>query len=77
MDDEIKINRGLRGVYFERSSISSIDGTKGELYYRGYSIDDLAKYSTFEEVAYMLIFRLVAVQKKKSSGKWEFLFFSR
>ena len=56
MDDEIKINSGLRGVYFERSSISSIDGTKGELYYRGYSIDDLAKYSTFEEVAYMLIF---------------------
>ena len=56
MDDGIKINRGLRGVYFERSSISSIDGLKGELNYRGYSIDELAQYSTFEEVAYLLIY---------------------
>ena len=55
MTDQVKINRGLKGVYFERSSVSHIDGFKGELSYRGYSIHDLATYSTFEEVAYLLI----------------------
>ena len=49
MESNIKINRGLKGIYFERSSISDIDGSKGELTYRGYQIDDLAKNSTFEE----------------------------
>ena len=55
MTDQVKINRGLKGVYFERSGVSRIDGAKGELSYRGYSIHDLATHSTFEEVAYLLI----------------------
>ncbi len=55
MTDTVKINRGLKGVYFERSSVSHIDGAKGELSYRGYSIHDLAQHSTFEETAYLLI----------------------
>ena len=63
MSSDIKINRGLRGVYFERSSISSIDGLKGELNYRGYSIDELAQYSTFEEVAFLLIYGELPNQK--------------
>ena len=54
-DSDIKINRGLRGVYFERSGVSRIDGEAGELEYRGYSIHDLATQSTFEETAYLLI----------------------
>ena len=56
MEANIKINRGLKGIYFERSSISDIDGSKGKLTYRGYQIDDLAKNSTFEEVCYLIIF---------------------
>ena len=56
MESNVKINRGLKGIYFERSSISDIDGSKGELTYRGYQIDDLAKNSTFEEVCYLIIF---------------------
>ena len=55
MTNEIKINRGLKGVYFERSGVSDIDGSKGELSYRGYSIHDLAAHSSFEETAYLLI----------------------
>ncbi|MEJ6477625.1 MAG: citrate/2-methylcitrate synthase [Octadecabacter sp.] len=55
MTDTVKINRGLKGVYFERSSVSHIDGAKGELSYRGYSIHDLAQHSTFEETSYLLI----------------------
>ncbi|MEO1732739.1 MAG: citrate/2-methylcitrate synthase [Pseudomonadota bacterium] len=55
MTDSVKINRGLKGVYFERSGVSHIDGAKGELSYRGYSIHDLATKATFEEVCYLLI----------------------
>ncbi len=53
--EAVKIHRGLKGVYFERSGVSSIDGKIGELRYRGYSIHDLAKHSTFEETAYLLL----------------------
>ena len=55
MSDDVKINRGLKGVYFERSGVSDIDGAAGELSYRGYSIHDLAAQSTFEEVAFLLV----------------------
>ena len=56
MSTDVKIHRGLKGIYFERSGVSHIDGAKGELSYRGYSIHDLATRSTFEEVCYLLIF---------------------
>ena len=56
MSTDVKIHRGLKGIYFERSGVSHIDGAKGELSYRGYSIHDLATKSTFEETCYLLIF---------------------
>ncbi|MGA8260373.1 MAG: citrate/2-methylcitrate synthase [Arenicellales bacterium] len=57
MPDEqsVRIHRGLKDVYFDRSGIADIDGRRGELRYRGYSIHDLAEWSTFEETAYLLI----------------------
>src|SRR5262245_53696798 len=51
----IKVHRGLKDVYFERSQATFIDGKAGELRYRGYSIHDLARRSTFEETAYLLL----------------------
>lgn len=48
-------NTGLRGVKVADTRISFIDGEKGVLIYRGYSIEDLAKFSNFEEVAYLLL----------------------
>lgn len=54
-DNAITICRGLKGVYFERSGVSSIDGRAGELRYRGYSIHELAEHSSFEETAYLLL----------------------
>jgi len=56
MTEPVKINRGLKGVYFERSAVSDIDGAAGKLTYRGYSIHDLAEHSTFEETAYLLLY---------------------
>jgi citrate synthase len=55
MSEEIKIHRGLKGVYFDRSETTLIDGKAGELRYRGYSIHDLAERSTFEETGYLLL----------------------
>ena len=53
--EAIKIHRGLKGVYFDRSPCTFIDGKAGELRYRGYSIHDLAEHSTFEETAWLLL----------------------
>ena len=46
---------GLDGVIATESSISDIDGKKGILSYRGYSIEELAQKSTFEETAYLVL----------------------
>ena len=45
---------GLRGVVVGASTVSDVVGDKGELIYQGYDIHDLAKNSTFEEVAFLL-----------------------
>jgi len=45
---------GLRGVAAATSSISDVNGEKGELIYQGYNIHDLAKQSTFEEVIFLI-----------------------
>ena len=46
---------GLAGVPATKSAISSIDGEKGILAYRGYSIQDLVEHSSFEETALLLM----------------------
>jgi len=46
--------RGLEGVVAAETDLCFIDGDLGELIYRGYDIDDLARNSTFEEVAWLL-----------------------
>ena len=51
-----EIHRGLKGIYFDTSKASFIDGSVGKLLYRGYNIHDLAEQSTFEEVTYLLLY---------------------
>lgn len=48
-------DRGFVNTASTTSAITFIDGDKGILRYRGYDIEDLAKNSTFIEVAYLLI----------------------
>ena len=55
-DNEPRIYRGLKDVYFERSATTFIDGKAGDLRYRGYSIHDLAQHATFEETGYLLLY---------------------
>ncbi len=53
---------GLRGVHVASTRISRIDAEKGELFYRGYRIEDLTAYSNFEEVAFLLIHGHIPLQ---------------
>ena len=54
-DDEIRLHRGLREIYFDRTETTFIDGGNGVLEYRGYNIHDLAEHSNFEETSYLLL----------------------
>lgn len=47
---------GFRSTASCKSAITYIDGANGILRYRGYPIEELAKHSTFTEVAYLLMF---------------------
>jgi citrate synthase len=49
-------SKGLEGVVADESRICKVDGAKGKLYYRGYSIEELAEYSNYEEVCYLLLY---------------------
>jgi citrate synthase len=51
---DVKAKGGLEDVVATDSSICFIDGDRGVLSYRGYDIHDLARFSTFEETAYLL-----------------------
>ena len=56
MEERIDIkNIGLRGVKVADTRISDVDGEKGVLIYRGFSVGDLVSHSTFEEVTYLLL----------------------
>lgn len=48
-------NIGLRGVKVADTRISDVDGEKGVLIYRGFNVIDLARFSTFEEVSFLLL----------------------
>ena len=45
---------GLEDIVAAHSSICDLDGKLGKLSYFGLDIHDLARYSTFEETAYLL-----------------------
>lgn len=51
---EVVVHKGLENIIIKETRLSYIDGEKGILYYAGYPIEDLAKYSTFEEVCFLL-----------------------
>jgi len=50
----VPTEKGLADVVAAQTSISDIDGKLGKLWYVGYSIDDLAEHSSFEEVVFLL-----------------------
>src|SRR5580658_4839662 len=53
---DTKQGEGLAGIVAGQTAISTVGKEGVGLTYRGYSIEDLARDSTFEEVAYLLIY---------------------
>ena len=49
-------NAGLEGLIAGRTGIATVGKAGTGLTYRGYRIEDLAEHSTFEEIAYLLIY---------------------
>ena len=54
MAEPVKRPGGLRNVAVAESRVSSIDGVRGILAYRGIDIHALAPASTFEETVFLL-----------------------
>ena len=52
----VTLDLGYKNTGATKSAITFLDGDKGILRYRGYSIEELAEKSTFLEVVYLLIF---------------------
>lgn len=70
-------NIGLRGIEVADTRISNINGDRGKLIYRGYDILDLARHSTYEETAYLLLHdelpskeELNAFNAKMAEARW-------
>ena len=64
-------DRGYTSTAMCRSSITYIDGLKGELMYRGYDIAYLAENKTFIDVAYLLLNRELPNEQQYDEFKLE------
>ncbi|WP_242202475.1 citrate synthase [Aestuariivivens insulae] len=60
----ITLDSGYKNTGSCTSSITFLDGEKGILRYRGYSIEELAEKASFLEVAYLLIFGELPTQEQ-------------
>jgi 2-methylcitrate synthase/citrate synthase II len=63
---------GLEGVVAGESALCLVDEGEAGLLYQGYAIRDLAEHSTFEEVAYLLLFGHLPTQQELTefSTQW-------
>lgn len=52
----VTFDPGFANTAVAKSSITYIDGSTGELRYRGYGIEEIASHSSFIEVAYLLLY---------------------
>lgn len=63
-DGVITLDPGYKNTGSCESAITFLDGEKGILRYRGYSIEELAEKASFLEVAFLLIFGELPTQKQ-------------
>jgi len=65
-----KPNRGgLEGIVAATTALSKVEGTAGRLIYHGYNIHDVARTTTFEEIAHLLWFGHLPNKTELSSLK--------
>jgi citrate synthase len=48
-------SKGLEGVVADETSVGFVDSDGGQLYYRGYPIDQIVEKKSFDDCAYMLL----------------------
>jgi len=60
---------GLEGIVAATTAISKVEGEAGRLIYHGYNIHDLARTTTFEEVAHLLWFGHLPTQHELTDLK--------
>lgn len=53
-DKNTEIRKGLYGVVVDETAVSKVVPETNSLTYRGYPVQELARYCSFEEVAYLL-----------------------
>ncbi|MCO6495629.1 MAG: citrate synthase [Bacteroidetes bacterium] len=64
MSGYITLDTGYKNTGATTSAITFLDGEKGILHYRGYSIEELAEKASFTEVAYLLLDGELPTQKQ-------------
>ncbi|MCR9250258.1 MAG: citrate synthase [bacterium] len=67
----ITLDPGFKNTGSTKSAITFLDGEKGILRHRGYSIEDLAEKSTFVEVSYLLIYGKLPTQQELEQFRQE------
>lgn len=73
---EKKKEGGLAGIIAGSSEICLCDPENEALLYRGYSIDDLAKHASFEEVVWLLIHKELPDKEELSRFREELLHYA-
>ena len=58
------MDTGLRGVDVASSKVCDVQGKKGKLIYRGFSIENLAESASFEEVCFLLLYERLPKTKE-------------
>jgi citrate synthase len=67
----ITLDSGFKNTGATKSAITFLDGEKGILKYRGYSIEELAEKSSFVEVAYLLIYGELPTQEQVAKFQYQ------
>ena len=70
----ITLDKGYKNTGATTSKITYLDGEKGILRHRGYSIEELASKSSFTEVCYLLIYGELPTQSQLDSFEHEIRF---
>jgi citrate synthase len=63
--------RAMENLVADTTSVSFVDGTKGQLFYRGLAIEDLAARSSFEETCYLLFFGELPNADQLNGFRWK------
>jgi citrate synthase len=70
---EIRVFKGLEGVYVAESELCLIDGENSKLYYVGYDVEELAEKSCYEEVVFLLFNRRLPTKSELAEFKCELI----